>query len=297
MQKTRKLAKNQEKQKKVIKKLKNKFRLVVINNDTFEERFSLLLTPLNLFTVVGLVVILFSIALVSLIAFTPIREFIPGYSDLATKQIATYAAFKADSLEFELHQNKQYLENIRKILSGEPTNNYIEENQEEDANYDTITLRKSKQDSALRQLVENEEKFNVMPGFAREGGATNIGSLFLFPPMKGVLTSSFNPSIKHYGVDIAGEANEAVKSAYDGTVIVATWSSEDGYIIQIQHENDLISVYKHNSTLLKKTGDQVKAGDPIAIVGNSGENTTGPHLHFELWYKGNALDPQNYFNF
>ena len=149
----------------------------------------------------------------------------------------------------------------------------------------------------MRQLVENEEKFNVMPGFAREGGATNIGSLFLFPPMKGVLTSSFNPSIKHYGVDIAGEANEAVKSAYDGTVIVATWSSEDGYIIQIQHENDLISVYKHNSTLLKKTGDQVKAGDPIAIVGNSGENTTGPHLHFELWYKGNALDPQNYFNF
>lgn len=285
-----------EKRKEVIKRLKSKFRLVVINDDTFEERFSLVLSPLNVFTVFGVSLLIFSAVLISVIAFTPLREFIPGYSDLKTKQLATFAAFKADSLEIKLSQNEQYLENLRRILNNEPTQNFIAEVDEQNIKYDTIQLRKSKEDSLLRQKVENEERFNVMPGIARNE-TVNIGSVFLFPPISGVLTSSFNPSIKHYGVDIVSNENEVVKATYDGTVIIATWSSEDGYVIQLQHQNDLISVYKHNSTLLKKVGDQIKAGEAIAIVGNSGENSSGPHLHFEIWHKGIPLDPQIFFNF
>lgn len=276
----------------VIKKLRNKYRLVIINDDTFAEKFSILLTPLNVFTILGLAVIIFSAALISIIAFTPMREYIPGYSDLTVKKRATYAAFKADSLELELALQKQYLENIRMILDGKPTNNFMAERPDSDVNYDTIQLRKSRQDSLLRTQIENEERFNLTAGLDRSS-TPNIGSIFLFPPLKGVITSSFNPSIKHYGVDLATEENEAVKSAYDGTVIMATWTSEDGHVIHLQHPNDLISVYKHNSVLLKKVGDQVKAGEAIAIVGNSGENTTGPHLHFELWHKGVPIDPQS----
>lgn len=282
--------------KKVIKRLKSKFRLVVINDDTFEEWFSLVLSPLNVFTLVGISALIFASVLVALIAFTPLREFIPGYSDLKTKQLATFAAFKADSLEIKLAQNELYIENVRKILNNEPTNNYMAEVEKEDTKYDTIKLRKSSEDSLLRQKVENEERFNVMPGLTRSE-SVNIGSVFFFPPIEGVLTSSFNPSIKHYGVDIAGGDNEVVKAALEGTVVISAWSSEDGYVAQIQHKNDLISVYKHNSMLLKKSGDLVKAGEAIAIIGNSGKNTTGHHLHFEIWHKGVALDPQNFIQF
>ena len=284
------------KNKKVIRRLRSKFGLVVINDDTFEELLSLVLSPLNIFTVIGVSAILFAVLIVSLIAFTPVREFIPGYSDLKTKQLATFAAFKADSLEVKLSQNEKYIENLRKILNNEPTNNFISDVQKDDTKYDTIKLRKSYEDSLLREKVENEDRFNVMPGLARAENV-NIGSVFFFPPVSGMLTSSFNPSINHFGVDIAGNENEVVKAALDGTVIISTWSSEDGYVTQIQHKNDLISVYKHNSTLLKKSGEAVKSGEAIAIIGNSGENSTGAHLHFEIWHKGVALDPQNFIQF
>ena len=285
-----------KKKKQVIKKLKNKFRLVVINDDSFEERFSILLSPINVFTLTGVIILLFTSAIVATIAFTPIRELIPGYSDVKTKQMAASAAFKADSLEVRLSVQSQYLENIKKVLKGEPTNNFLNADQKAEINYDTIIVRKSKGDSLLRDQIEQEERFNLSPAFSRS--ATNdIGSVFLIPPVDGQITSSFNPSIKHYGIDLASENNEPVKATFEGTVTLSTWSVEDGNIIQLQHANDLISVYKHNAVLLKKTGDIVKAGEAIAIIGNSGENTTGPHLHFELWYKGSPIDPQKFLLF
>src|SRR5690606_30408556 len=218
-----------------------------------------------------------------LIAFTPLREFIPGYSDVKTKKMAAYAAFKADSLEEAINRSQIYLQNIKGVLEGNLINSLYEEPAATSLQYDTIQLRKSKLDSAIRKQVEEEDKFNIVPNVVNTR-ENDIASFFFFPPISGTITSTFNPSIKHYGIDVAAKENEAVKSVYQGTVILATWSFEDGNVIQIQHPNDLISVYKHNSALLKKTGDSVKPGEVIAIVGNSGENTTGPHLHFELWY-------------
>jgi murein DD-endopeptidase MepM/ murein hydrolase activator NlpD len=290
------LEQEKKKKKQVIKKLKNKFRLVVINDDTFEERFSILLSPINVFTLTGLLVFLFTSAIVATIAFTPVREFIPGYSDISTKKMAAYAAFKADSLEVKLTVQKQYLDNIKKVLKGEPTNNFISTAENQDINYDTITIRKSKGDSMLRDEIEKQERFNLSPAFSRSQ-SNDIGSVFLIPPVDGEITSSFNSSIKHYGIDLASNNNEPVIATFEGTVTLSTWSVEDGNVIQLQHANDLISVYKHNAVLLKKPGDVVKAGEAIAIIGNSGENTTGPHLHFELWYKGSPIDPQKFILF
>ena len=285
-----------KKKKEVIKKLKNKFRLVVINDDTFEERFSILLSPINVFTLTGLLGFLFTSAIVATIAFTPLRELIPGYSDINTKKMAAYAAFKADSLEVKLNVQKQYLNNIKMVLKGEPTNNFISTTENKDINYDTITIRKSKGDSMLRDEIEKQERFNLSPAFSRSE-SRDIGSVFLMPPVDGEITSSFNSSIKHYGIDLASNNNEPVIATFEGTVTLSTWSVEDGNIIQLQHANDLISVYKHNAVLLKKPGDVVSAGEAIAIIGNSGENTTGPHLHFELWHKGSPIDPQKFILF
>ena len=285
-----------KKKKEVIKKLKNKFRLVVINDDTFEERFSILLSPINVFTLTGLLGFLFTSAIVATIAFTPLRELIPGYSDINTKKMAAYAAFKADSLEVKLNVQKQYLNNIKMVLKGEPTNNFISTAENKDINYDTITIRKSKSDSMLRDEIEKQERFNLSPAFSRSE-SSDIGSVFLMPPVDGEITSSFNSSIKHYGIDLASNNNEPVIATFEGTVTLSTWSVEDGNIIQLQHANDLISVYKHNAVLLKKPGDVVSAGEAIAIIGNSGENTTGPHLHFELWHKGSPINPQKFILF
>jgi murein DD-endopeptidase MepM/ murein hydrolase activator NlpD len=144
----------------------------------------------------------------------------------------------------------------------------------------------------LRAQIEQEEKNNLKGGLLKEKGGIN--SLFFFVPLQGQLTSGFEQSTKHFGVDIVGKKNEPIKSTLDGTVILSTWTPDQGYVIQVQHQENILSIYKHNSALLKKEGERVKAGEPIAIIGNSGELSTGPHVHFELWYKGTPVDPTKY---
>ena len=162
--------------------------------------------------------------------------------------------------------------------------------------YEHIHIKPSAGDSLLRKQIESQDVYSLAfnPSKSQKNG---VADFLFFMPLKGVVTNSFNAKEEHFGVDIAAPENEAIKAALDGTVTISTWTSETGYVIQIQHENNLISVYKHNSTLLKKSGQFVKAGDVIAIIGNSGELSTGPHLHFELWYNGNPIDPQEYMIF
>lgn len=279
----------------MIQKIRHKSRLVVMNDDTFEEQFSMVLSPLNVFAWGGLFLLVFSLVLTLIIAFTPLRELIPGYADVNTRKLATYAAIRTDSVEQALKQNQVYIQNIQAILEGSDgvVGDTVIETQK--PNLDQIDFSTSFEDSIMRLTVEEEERFNIN---SQTEKVDELATILLFPPLKGLVSSKFEPSIKHYGIDVVPASPDAsVSAAYDGVVIQASWTSAEGHVIYVQHTGDLVSVYKHNSVLLKKTGDQVKAGEAIAIVGNSGELTSGPHLHFELWHKGNPVDPENYMVF
>jgi len=291
------MARKPSEKKKLVSRLQNKFRLVVMNVNTFEEKFSLVLSPLNVFTWGGLTLII-TILLVSMVlAFTPLREFIPGYADVNTRRNATRALLRADSLMQTQQLKDKYIENLRLILEGEiPDSIGTTIDSEAAINFDTISSAVSKEDSMLREEMEAQIRYNIALNDETPNG-DNITGFTFFSPMRGPITAHFNLQEKHYGVDVVAPRNEAVKATLDGTVILSNWTSETGHVIQIQHDNNLVSIYKHNSVLLKQVGDRVKAGEPIAIVGASGELTTGPHLHFELWFNGRAINPENYMSF
>lgn len=280
---------------KLFQKLTHKYRLVLLNEDTFEEEGNVRLTRLNLIALIGVSLILLVAIIYSLIAFTNIRELIPGYPDAAMRQHIRENAMKVDSLEYEQSIRDQYFENLRRIISGEMPENYLNDTTGM-SDVQEITFLRSKNDSLLRQQVEAEEQFRVsVLEESRIDG--NLYDLHFFTPVNGIITRSFNPSEGHFGVDLVAETDEVVKAALDGTVTMSTWTLETGNVIQIQHDFELITVYKHNATLFKSVGQKVKAGDAIAIVGNSGELTTGPHLHFELWHDRVPLDPVQYIAF
>lgn len=280
-------------------KIRNRYRLVVMNDDTFEEQFSFKLTPLNIFILVGLVSIVMITFTVSLVAFTPLREYIPGYgTEVNTRQELINLALKTDSLEYELSLRTAAMDNLKNILSGNVTGDTTshKNNKENAVAPKNIDIKPSKEDSAFRAQVESQDKYSLAFSEGKTGKG-NISSFFFFTPVKGMVTASFNSAEEHYGVDIAAKENEPIKAALDGTVLFSGWTSETGYTIQIQHSNNLVSAYKHCSVLMKKAGQYVKAGEAIAVIGNSGEQTSGPHLHFELWYNGTPIDPQEYMVF
>ena len=284
-----------EKKKHIVNKLKHKYRLIIYNDDTFEEVGFLRLSRLNLFSVIGTVLILLITGVTVLIAFTPIREFIPGYPDGNMRRNIINNVYKLDSLEKEIKIRDRYFESINTIIRGETPTSY-ENTQDTAVSYEEITFAKSEHDSLLRQQIEEEELFNLT--LLNSGtDKTDFSGIHFYPPVKGLVTNSFNPNENHFGTDIVTESNKVVVASLDGTVIIANWTLETGYVLQIQHDNNLISVYKHNSELLKKVGNHVKAGEAIAIIGNSGELTSGPHLHFELWYSGTPIDPEDYVAF
>lgn len=274
-------------------KFKHKYRLSIYRDETFEELLNLKLTKLNVLALVGIGIFIFLILVISVIAYTPVRELIPGYPDESTVRNIYMNNYRLDSLEIEIAKRDAYFENIRRIISGEKA--------DPTGVSDTSTLqsrpdfRKTSHDSALRSIVENDqfglslnENRNVRPAFF---------NVMFFPPVKGIVTNAFNSAKQHYGTDIVAGTNEVVKATLPGTVTMSGWTIETGNVIQVQHTDNIISVYKHNAELLKHMGDHVKAGEPIAIIGNSGELTTGPHLHFELWYNGTPLNPQDYVSF
>ncbi|MEM6516589.1 MAG: M23 family metallopeptidase, partial [Bacteroidota bacterium] len=267
---------------------------VVLNEDTFEERFAIKLTRLNVFVIVSLGSILLVFSTIMLIAFTSLREYIPGYSSTALKKKATVLNYKTDSLQNVIELNSKYYASIKKVLTGDVKN--VEFNRDsiiDAAKIDAseINLKPSKEDSILRDLVDKEDKFNVFES------AKNVTSFVLFPPVNGTISSDYNIEERHYAVDIAVKENTPVKATADGTVIFAEWSATTGYVVIIEHSNELISVYKHNASITKDQGDLVKSGEVIAMAGNTGELSTGPHLHFELWNRGYPVNPNNFIDF
>ena len=277
----------EEKQKKrIIKKLRLKYRLVVLDDNTFGEKWSFRLSPMNVFVAFGIISLLLILGTTFIIAYTPLKEFIPGYPDGSEKQAAIDNRVKVDSLENELLKYDKYLLNLYTILNGGlPLDSSTQLNTSGD--YKNITFQKSQQDSLLRLKIEKEEKYalNFKSSSQSASGSDNMYGIFFFTPLDGTLSQSFNPQEGHFGVDIITATNEVVKATLDGTIIFSGWTSDGGHEIHIQHNNNLVSIYRHNSVLLKKTGESVKAGDPIAIVGSSGKLSDGIHLHFELWHR------------
>ena len=280
---------------KFLQRLRHRYRLVVMNDDTFEENFSLRLTPLGLVILLGSVTIVMVMLVTSLIAFTPLREYIPGYADVGMRRELIALTMRSDSLEQALIEQNISTRNLDDLLKGNIKTDSTKNKPDKNKAYDKLQLNPSKNEAALKKSIESQDQYSL--AYGTETNKSGISNFFFFTPLKGIISAQFSSKEQHYGVDIVGPENEAIKAALDGTVILATWSSETGYTITVQHSNNLISVYKHNSVLLKKVGDYIKAGEPIAIIGNSGEQTTGPHLHFELWYNGTAINPQDYMVF
>lgn len=283
-----------KKDKRFAKKLLHKYRLVVLNEDTFEERFAIKLTRLNVFVIVMLTAIILIAGTTFLIAFTTLREFIPGYSSAKLKKQATELNYKTDSLQQVMALNEQYYASIKRVLSGDvQTVQFNRDSIINAANKDAQlpNLTPTRQDSLLREKVDKEDKYNLF-----ETTITN-SNFVLFPPVNGTISEGYDLKTKHYAVDVVVAKDTPVKATADGTVIFAEWTSETGYVVLLEHSQELISVYKHNSSLTKQQGDLVKAGEVIAMAGNTGEYTTGPHLHFELWSKGYPVNPTNFIDF
>lgn len=285
------------KKKKLYKKLKNKYRLVILNDTTYEEKVSLRLSPLNLFTIIGSFALILILAVAVIIVFTPVRQWIPGYADVNLRKDAIDLAIKTDSADYAFEINRRFIENIQNIMLGNVKDTVIEGTNDSNMDYNSIEFTRVPEDSALRDYVESEDQYNLPFASLDESDASDISSFSFFTPLNGTITSTFDMKKNHFGLDIVAAENEAVKATLKGTVTFSEWTAETGYVIQIQHDNNLLSIYKHNSVLLKKAGDYVKAGEAIAIIGNSGDLSTGPHLHFELWYNGYPMNPENYMIF
>ena len=272
----------------------HQYRLVVLKEDNFEEQFAFKLTPLNVFVFTTLSAIFLIILTTIFIAFTPLREYIPGYTSPSLQKKAIKLKSKTDSLYQITQMNERYIASIKKVLTGEATFESIDKDSiyaSLKAKVDSLDLTPSKADSLLREKVENEDKYNLFES------ATSVKNFVFFPPLKGQVSEGFDSKIQHYAVDIAVSKNTPVKAVADGRVVLASWTSDSGFVIIIDHGNQMLSVYKHNAALTKEQGDLVKAQEVIARSGSSGQLSTGPHLHFELWNDGNPIDPSTFIDF
>ena len=286
--------------------IKRKHKFVVMDTDTFKEKFSFQLSGVNLFVTVGVTVIVLILLTTVIIAFTPLREWIPGYTD--NKMVEqTYAnAKKIDSLEKAMANQEWLLATMQGVIRGDVLGTEYEElRQDSTATLQQVAgaYRRSVEDSLLRREVEQEDnRYQVKadvagPQTAAVDAAPSVTHLFL-SPLKGNIISPFDAVHRHNGVDISGSNNQTVNAAYGGTVIFTGFTTEAGHVIMVQHPGNVVSVYSNNSSLLKHQGDVVRVGEPIAYVGTSSLHTElGPHLHFELWVGGNPVNPEEYISF
>lgn len=270
------------------------FRIQIKDNDTQEYLWSIRFSKTSFFVTAVSFVVMLCVLTYCAIAYTPIRTFIPGYPDARSKRAAIQNAIKVDSLERVISRWELYSENLKRVVEGKAPVRIDSIVKATSKASDTFADQENiqRQDSLLREQVKEEEQFEISQRGRRD---LPIEGLHFFTPLKGVISQGYDPV--HPYIDITAVSGAVVKATLDGTVIYTGWSEDAGNTIHIQHTDDIISIYKHNEKLLKKTGDKVKAGSPIALVGNTGETSTGTHLHFELWHKGEAVDPTKYIKF
>ena len=276
-----------------LQNLLNRYRMIVINETTFNEELSFRFSRLNIFSIIILLLVFIFTGTFFLVSYTPIKEFIPGYTSTKVRKEAIRNTFLLDSLVTKFQKQDQFIKSIKSALSGknESDEGLLKEINKNNLESFNREFNRVKADSLLRLEVMQEDKYNLMPN------SKNNVKFMLFSPASGLISEPFNSEIKHFAVDIALAKDTPIKSVAVGTVVLAEWTSDTGYVIVIKHNNGLLSVYKHNSTIEKSQGDIVQAGEVIAFAGNSGELSTGYHLHFELWIDGYPVDPTNFIDF
>lgn len=279
------------------KNLKNKFRFVILNDETFEEKFALSLTRTNVWVFIATVSFTLVFITAAAIIYTPLKYFIPGFGDYNYRGQILQLQFKTDSLAETIEAREMWLQNLMDVAAGNIDTTKPATNKPGEVDKSQIKLTDiNDADKELRREIEEDESFALSSG-AGNAMADEVKLMHPIAPVDGYVTDEYNAAKEHLGIDIATQQDAPVKAVLNGKVVSANYTFETGYVIAVQHNNDLISFYKHNSKLLKKPGDTVKAGDVIAFAGSSGEHSTGPHLHFELWYQGKSLNPKDYIVF
>ena len=276
-----------------LQNLLNRYRMIIINETTFNEELSFRFSRFNILSIIILLLAFIFIGTFFLVSFTPIREFIPGYTSTKLRKEAIRNTFLLDSLVTKFQKQDQFIKSIKSALSGnnESDEVFLKEINKNNLESFSREFNRIKADSLLRLEVIQEDKYNLMPN------SKNNVKFMLFSPASGLISEPFNSQIKHFAVDVALAKDTPIKSVAVGTVVLAEWTSDTGYVVVIKHDHGLLSVYKHNSTIEKSQGDIVQAGEVIAFAGNSGELSTGYHLHFELWIDGYPVDPTNFIDF
>ncbi|EKU89852.1 hypothetical protein HMPREF9447_03290 [Bacteroides oleiciplenus YIT 12058] len=273
--------------------IKFKYKLTIINENTLEEVVGIRVSKLNGISVLlSVLTVLFLIA-AAIITFTPLRNYLPGYMNSDVRAQVVENALRADSLQQLVERQNLYIMNIQDIFRGTVRVDTVHSMDSLTTVREDSLMERTQREAEFRKQYEETEKYNLTSITARP----DIEGLIFYRPTRGMITDKFDADRKHYGTDIAANPGESVLATLDGTVILSTYTAETGYVIEVQHNQDFISVYKHCGSLLKREGDAVQAGEAIALVGNSGQLTTGPHLHFELWHKGRAVNPEQYIVF
>ena len=274
------------------RQIRSKYRLAVVREDSYEEKFALSLSKRNIFLAISFITLFVILVTTVFIFYTPIREYIPGYDTTKIRMQAVQNLEKIDSIMISLQKNKQFIESFSSTINGEDFNSIYSENQNiQNIELSELDVNISVEDSILRKIVEIEDRFNIIES------EKNELSIDLISPVNGLISEGFNFSNKHFGVDIVLKERTPIKSISDGIVIFSAWTLNYGYTVVVHHKNKLTSIYKHNESIKVKKGDFVMSGEVIALSGNTGELTTGPHLHFEIWDSQGPLNPEDLISF
>ena len=285
--------KNKKENKGFFKKLFNDYKVVVSSEDTFEEKFAFKASKINVFVLMLVYSVILISFTISIVFFTELRELVPGYSSSDLLNRAIYLTQKTDSLERQIELNNKFYKSIEDVLSGK-TDEFIErynipiDSSLNDKNL--FSISPNSEDSILRNYVDSQDKFNLTIN------ELVIENKMFFSPIKGDITQTFNFEENHFAIDIAADIGTPVKSILDGKILFSEWSVDTGHVIIVDHGDNIVSVYKHNSKSLKEQNDFVQAGEVIAYSGNQGSLSSGPHLHFELWKNGTPIDPEPLLN-
>ncbi len=278
--------------------LKDTYRIVVTNDETFEEVSSYRMTQLNIYSYIAAAVFGVAFLVLASIIFTPLKTLIPGYADYSASKEYITLNNQISEMEKTISSHRNYHENFRRILVGDIEPMEDKEKESVEFHDSLLHVERIAEDEQLRQEMElaqvRQRSVNDAP---RETIKRRLEQIHFVAPLNGEISAGFMAEKKHFGVDVLAPKNTPIKTVLDGVVVSSDWSMETGHSLCVQHPNNIISFYKHNSKLLKSTGDVVKSGEAIAIIGNSGTLTDGPHLHFELWYKGKPVNPTEYILF
>lgn len=278
--------------------LKVPYRLEILKEETFERVSSFSLSLLNIYTIICTLFVISAIIVVLAIFFTPLKRLVPGYADVESNREFVEMRKRMFEIEEILNAQEAYTSNFQKILTGNIEFEEPAEIPEQEIDFNSV--ERIKEDELLRLEIENEETFERSKNSKFEintSPTTSLEQIHFIPPLIGEISAEFMAEEDHLGIDIIAPKNTAVKSCLSGFVISSDWTMETGNTIGIQHQNDIVSFYKHNSNLLKKVGDYVEAGEAVAIIGNTGALTDGPHLHFELWFRGKPINPLDFMAF